>query len=92
MCFDAAGTVHRFLQGAAISLINAAVRAMEYLGALALDRGTETVDVARDFNLFAQRQALNTPDDSFDDTHCGANEAAIVAECEQDFIGKTPAP
>jgi hypothetical protein len=45
------------------------VSASEHFGALLLNIRAETVDVAGNFDLLAQRQVLDAPDDGFDDGH-----------------------
>ena len=69
MCFHAAGTVHGLLEGFAVGLAQHAVGALEHGGTFALRAGAEAVDVAGDFDLLAQGQALDSTDDGFDDGH-----------------------
>jgi hypothetical protein len=69
MRFEPAGVVHRLLKGLAIGFVEHAVGAPKHCGALLLSACAEVVDVAGYFDLLAQRQVLDTPDDGFDNGH-----------------------
>jgi hypothetical protein len=69
MRFESAGVVHRLLKSLAIRFAEHTVSASEHFGALLLNIRAETVDVAGNFDLLAQRQVLDAPDDGFDDGH-----------------------
>jgi hypothetical protein len=73
MRLESAGIVHRLLKSLTVSLAEYAVCASEHFGALLLDIRAETVDVAGNFDLLAQRQVLYAPDDGFDDGHSATN-------------------
>jgi hypothetical protein len=72
MRFDAAGVVHGLLKGLAIGFVEHAMGASKDFGSIFLGARRETMDMASDFNLLAQRQVLDTPDDGFDDRHSEA--------------------
>jgi FlaG/FlaF family flagellin (archaellin) len=78
MRFDAAGVAHRFLENLAVGFVEGAVDALEHPVTLTLGGGAETVDVAGDFDLLPQRQALDAPDDGFDDAHSGQMEQTML--------------
>jgi hypothetical protein len=69
MRFEPAGVIHRLLKGLAIGFVEHAVGAPKDCGALLLSAGAQVVNVAGYFDLLAQRQVLDTPDDGFDDSH-----------------------
>jgi hypothetical protein len=73
MRLESAGIVHRLLKSLPISFAEHTVSASEHLGTLLLDICAETVDVAGNFDLLAQWQVLDPPDDGFDDGHSAAN-------------------
>jgi hypothetical protein len=72
MRFEAAGIIHRLLKSLAIGFIEHAMGAPEHFGALLLGARAELLDVAGNFELLAQRQVLDTPEDGFDDGHLAA--------------------
>jgi hypothetical protein len=73
MRLESAGIVHRLLKSLTIRFAEHSVSASEHFGALLLDIRAETVDVAGNFDLLAQRQVLDAPEDGFDDGHSAAN-------------------
>jgi hypothetical protein len=68
MCFETASIIHRLLKGLSISFVEYPVGASKHFGTLLLRGRAEAMDIADDFDLLAQRQVLDTPDDRFDST------------------------
>ena len=79
--------MHRALEGCAVGFVECAVGALQDGGAFPLRAGAEAVDVAHDFDLLAQRQALDSADDGFEDRHRAARKAVNGEECEGDQRG-----
>jgi hypothetical protein len=75
MRFDLAGIAHGLLEGFSVGFVEHTVGAPEDGDTFTLHVGAEAVDVARDLHLLAQRQALNTTDDCFEDGHLCASRA-----------------
>src|SRR5580693_2252749 len=69
MLFEATSIIHRLLKGLAIGFVEHAMGASKDFGAFLLRACRQAMDVTGDFDLFAQRQVLNTTDDGFDEGH-----------------------
>lgn len=69
MGYRPAGFVHRLFKSPAIGLVEHAVGAPEYFGALLVNTGAEAVNVTGNFDLFAQRQVLDALDNGFGHGH-----------------------
>jgi hypothetical protein len=92
MPFEPAGIIQRLLEGLTVMLVEYAVSPSEHPGALLLETRAESVDVASDFDLLAQRQILDAPNDGLDHSHLAVNKAAKVEHARLDSDNKHDGP
>jgi hypothetical protein len=73
MRFHAASISQRLLKGFAVGFAESTMGASKDFVALFLGTGREAMHGSCNFDLLAQRQILNTPNDGFDDSHFATN-------------------